>query len=103
MKKTQSFLFFAYHVSYKLIDRGIIEFFGPMGLSNLISKQSKSLHKIQSGLLYHYAFVMLVGGTVLLILLDLSNNWFTYFKIILLCINIFILTEYIENLNKYGK
>jgi NADH-ubiquinone oxidoreductase chain 5 len=95
---TQSFLYFAYHISYKLIDRGIIEFFGPMGLTNLLSRESKNMQNVQTGFLYHYAFIMLIGGTLLLILLDLCNNWFTYFKIILLCVNIFLLTEYIESL-----
>jgi NADH-ubiquinone oxidoreductase chain 5 len=93
---TQPFLYFSYHISYKLIDRGILEFFGPMGLTKLLSKESKNMHKTHTGFLYHYAFIILMGGTVLLIFLDLCHNWLTYFKIIFLCVNIFLLTEYIE-------
>jgi NADH-ubiquinone oxidoreductase chain 5 len=81
---TQYFLYFAYHVSYKLIDRGVIELFGPMGLTNLLSKKSKNMRNIQTGFLYHYAFTILIGGTSLLVLLDLCNNWSTYFRVIVL-------------------
>lgn len=54
-------LYFGYHTSYKAIDRGLIEMFGPYGISNVISQGSQTVSKMQSGYLYHYAFVMLMG------------------------------------------
>ena len=38
---------------------------GPTGLSSLISQTSKSLHKAQTGSLYHYTLIILFGLTVL--------------------------------------
>ena len=35
--------------------------FGPYGISNVISQGSQTVSKMQSGYLYHYAFVMLMG------------------------------------------
>ena len=54
-------LYFGYHTSYKAIDRGLIEMFGPYGISSVISQGSRTVSKLQSGYLYHYAFVMLIG------------------------------------------
>jgi len=62
----QFFFKFSYSVSYKLIDRGIIEIFGPLGLSTLVTKKAYYYYKMQTGYLYHYTFVMLVGSTFLL-------------------------------------
>ena len=61
------FLFkFGYSVSYKVIDRGIIEIFGPMGLSNIFKKKSYFLKNLQTGYIYHYTFIILVGSTFML-------------------------------------
>ena len=57
---------FGYTVSYKVIDRGIFEIFGPMGLSSLISKKAVYLNKLQTGFIYHYTFLMLIGTTLML-------------------------------------
>ena len=86
----QSFLSFGYHISYKTIDRGIIEVLGPMGLSNLVSKTAYMLHQMQTGFLYHYAFLMLVGTTIFLGGLQLQNTLFNFmdFKLI----TIFVIT-----------
>ena len=63
---SQFFFKFGYNVSYKIIDRGIFEIFGPMGLSGSISKGSFALSKLQTGYLYHITFIMLVGSTFLI-------------------------------------
>jgi len=62
----QFFFTFGYNVSYKIIDRGIIEVFGPMGLSQVISKKSFQLYKTQTNYIYHYTLLILVGTTLLL-------------------------------------
>ncbi len=72
---TQAALSFGYHISYKIIDRGIIELLGPMGLSNLVSKKAKKLHHLQTGFIYHYAFLMLLGITFLM---GLISFWFFF-------------------------
>ena len=62
----QFFFNFGYKISYKIIDRGIFEIFGPMGLSTVITKKAVYLNKLQSGFLYHYTFLILIGTTLLL-------------------------------------
>jgi NADH-ubiquinone oxidoreductase chain 5 len=68
----QNLFDFSYKSSYKLIDRGIIEILGPMGLTNLLMKTSLTFHRLQSGFIYHYTFSILVTS---LILLSLRQFW----------------------------
>jgi len=58
---SQSILDLAYHTTYKVVDRGIIEISGPHGLSQLLKAIGKSLHSIQTGSFYHLALYMLCG------------------------------------------
>ena len=49
-------LVFAYNVLYKLLDKGILEYLGPLGLEKLIKTNSEFFLKTQTGYLYHYMF-----------------------------------------------
>ena len=51
---------------WKKIDGLIIDRFGPDGISNLIKILSIKAVKFQSGYIYQYAFIMLVGFSALL-------------------------------------
>ena len=51
---------------WKFIDVKIIDGFGPDGLSSFIKKCSLKANKFQSGFIYQYAFVMLLGFSALL-------------------------------------
>tara|TARA_B100001121_G_scaffold257948_1_gene236405 strand:+ start:709 stop:2622 length:1914 start_codon:yes stop_codon:yes gene_type:complete len=51
---------------WKFFDIKIIDGFGPDGISKLIKKCSLKANKFQSGFIYQYAFVMLVGFSALL-------------------------------------
>ena len=57
---------------WKRGDQNFIDRYGPNGISKLISLSSSFLSRLQSGYLYHYAFVML-GGLVILL------TWFIYY------------------------
>ena len=57
---------------WKNIDIRIIDKYGPDGLSNLIKNFSLKAVKFQSGYIYQYAFIMLIGFSVLLTLLILK-------------------------------
>lgn len=46
---------------WKAIDKGVIDRFGPDGMSQSSWQVGGVLSKIQSGYIYHYAFVMLLG------------------------------------------
>jgi len=54
---------------WKKIDVSIIDKFGPDGISQLIKSFSIKAVKFQSGYIYQYAFVMLIGFSILLTLL----------------------------------
>ncbi len=51
---------------WKFFDLKIIDGFGPDGISSLIKKFSIKANKFQSGYIYHYAFVMLLGFSAFL-------------------------------------
>jgi len=92
----QFFFTISYTITYKIIDRGIIEIFGPMGLSSIITKKATYIAKMQTGYLYHYTFVILTGLTLIL---GLRQFWtfvgsFTDFKIFIL---FFILSFFLSN------
>ena len=48
------------------MDGSIIDRFGPDGISNLIKILSNKAVKFQSGYIYQYAFIMLLGFSFLL-------------------------------------
>tara|TARA_B100001121_G_scaffold153243_1_gene133889 strand:+ start:3736 stop:5649 length:1914 start_codon:yes stop_codon:yes gene_type:complete len=51
---------------WRKIDNSIIDRFGPDGISNIIKKFSLYAVKFQSGFIYQYAFIMLLGFSLLL-------------------------------------
>jgi NADH-ubiquinone oxidoreductase chain 5 len=92
---TASLLRFGYHTTYKVIDKGIIELFGPVGLSTLVKKTSKSMGGLQSGLLNHYAFVMFIGLFIFLSFITLFTLFQIYIEIhlfVLLGLTLFLFT-----------
>ncbi len=54
---------------WKKIDGSVIDRFGPDGISKLIKSFSIMAVKFQSGYIYQYAFVMLIGFSIILTLL----------------------------------
>jgi len=53
-----------YNTTYKLIDKGVIELFGPKGVTFLTITFSKQISSLQSGLVHQYAFIMFIGVTL---------------------------------------
>ena len=51
---------------WKFFDLRLIDGFGPDGISGVIKRFSIKANKFQSGFIYHYAFVMLLGFSALL-------------------------------------
>jgi NADH-ubiquinone oxidoreductase chain 5 len=64
---------FGYHISFKSIDRGVLELFGPLGIVRTLSVLTKKISNFQSGLIYHYVFMMILGATFFILLFMLSN------------------------------
>lgn len=65
---SQNVLDFGYHFTYKSIDRGLVESLGPFGLSSTILSQVRQNRSWQSGYLYHYSLVLVLGIFVLCII-----------------------------------
>jgi NADH-quinone oxidoreductase subunit L len=57
---------------WKKCDQGIIDKFGPDGISKLIKKISNKASLFQTGFIYDYAFAMLIGLSILLTYLILN-------------------------------
>ena len=51
---------------WKVGDGSIIDGFGPDGLSKVVKLVSDKAVQFQTGFLYHYAFVILIGLSILL-------------------------------------
>ena len=67
----QKGLQFGYHVSFKSLDKGAFEQIGPYGIASLFSEVTRQVSKFQSGMIYHYAVVMLLGLTLLITIVSL--------------------------------
>ena len=53
--------FFGYNISFKLIDRGFFEKLGPLGITQCFNMISIRIAFLQTGLLYHYIFIIFLG------------------------------------------
>jgi NADH:ubiquinone oxidoreductase subunit 5 (subunit L)/multisubunit Na+/H+ antiporter MnhA subunit len=83
-------LSFGYNISFKLIDRGFIEFLGPQGAAKVLYQ--KNLLNLQSGYLFHYIFILIFGTflAVLFLLLGLQSQ----LNLIFVLISTFYLLKY---------
>ena len=74
---------FGYEISFRTLDKGVIEILGPTGVAQFFgSKDPKSfisqISNLQSGYVYHYALIMLIGLTFLIALVglwDILSYW----------------------------
>ncbi len=71
-------LFFGYNFSFKTLDKGLLEIVGPAGVMQTVSQGSRQLRKMQSGLIYHYAFIMLCSLTFFMAFVGLWD-FFSFF------------------------
>ena len=56
---------------WKRGDIGLIDAYGPDGISKMVKMFSRYCSRLQTGFLYHYAFTM-IGGLVIIL------TWFVY-------------------------
>ncbi len=57
-------LFFGKKVSFQLIDRGVLEIFGPTGLVRLFGLFSQNISYLQTGFLFNYIYYMVVSTLI---------------------------------------
>ena len=60
----------AYLNCYKLLDKGFLELCGPSGVSNFVSYSTKQILKRQTGFLYNYICLFILGFIFLLIFIE---------------------------------
>lgn len=80
-------IFWGHNVSYKIIDRGVIEYIGPTGIIKLIKNLGLKLSSLQAGYVYNYALTMFLGCTLFLILIKNINE----FNEVILLVFVYIL------------
>jgi NADH-ubiquinone oxidoreductase chain 5 len=86
-----------YTVTYKTIDKGLIELFGPSGLTNIVLHLSKQVSQLESGKINQYAFLMFIC-LILLISFCLISDWISLYVDSQLCF-ILILCVVFNNIN----
>ena len=57
---------FGYSVTFKTLDKGTFEIIGPLGISRLTATIGGQTKKLETGMIYHYAVLMLIGLTLLI-------------------------------------
>jgi NADH-ubiquinone oxidoreductase chain 5 len=62
---------FGYETSFKSFDKGILEILGPTGIANTFLRLMHQSKKLQSGFVYHYALLMLIGLTLFVAVIGL--------------------------------
>ncbi len=93
----QYILKIGYNYSYKMIDKGLIEMFGPYGLVTIFSFLSQQFILIQTGYVYHYSLLILISTIFLISILFFSIKLSFNFTIIFLLFLIFSILKVIEN------
>ncbi len=76
-----------YSITFKLVDRGLIEFFGPLSIVRLTSYFSRTLSFVQTGYMYNYIFIIIISmiGFIKLILGSSINM--LNFNLLICCIS----------------
>lgn len=62
------FLIFCRDISFKLLDRGLLEVCGPQTIANFFLVCSQRLSALSSGYIFHYSFLMVFGVTTIFVL-----------------------------------
>ena len=58
---------FGHLITYRVIDRGILETIGPKGVSRILVKLTQNISNYQSGMVFNYALIMIVFTTLFLL------------------------------------
>lgn len=88
----QRVLNLGYFFTYKRVDRGVIEIFGPLGFVRSVQNLSNNFIKMQTGFIYHYTFLILLGSTFFLLYISLFSKIFslTLFVFLILSLLFFV-------------
>nr|YP_010872573.1 NADH dehydrogenase subunit 5 [Antipathozoanthus remengesaui]YP_010872586.1 NADH dehydrogenase subunit 5 [Antipathozoanthus obscurus]WGU49974.1 NADH dehydrogenase subunit 5 [Antipathozoanthus remengesaui]WGU49987.1 NADH dehydrogenase subunit 5 [Antipathozoanthus obscurus] len=51
-------------ISYRVLDKGVLELVGPKGISDRMIQLTQGISNLQSGLVFNYALIILIGAAV---------------------------------------
>ncbi len=68
----QKVISFGYNVSFRLFDAGWIAYLGSSGVSNVVQFMARRFSQLQTGFVYHYAFIILVA---IILFIIFSFSW----------------------------
>jgi NADH-ubiquinone oxidoreductase chain 5 len=95
---SQEVLSIGYNTTYKLVDRGLFEFLGPLGITRTVWENGRLFTGMQTGFVYHYTFVMLAGLTGFIAIVGLWSTVSAYLDVRLIVLfiasTIFIYSQY---------
>lgn len=55
---------FGHNITYKVIDRGLLEQLGPNGISRVIINLTQKMSNLQGGMVFNYALIMILFTTL---------------------------------------
>jgi NADH-ubiquinone oxidoreductase chain 5 len=92
----QTVLTFGYLISYKTLDRGLIEMMGPFGLIKTFSSISKILIKLHTGNFYDYSLWIFFGFSISLFSVDIYFcgtllSFFNFFTVFMFSSSLFFI------------
>lgn len=65
---------FGYETSFKSFDKGLLEIVGPTGIMRTFGNLLTEIRNLQSGFVYHYALLMLIGLTMFISIIGISTT-----------------------------
>jgi proton-translocating NADH-quinone oxidoreductase chain L len=69
---------FGYQITFKTLDKGAFEILGPSGIASTFQLMALHFSRLQSGMIYHYAVVMLLGLTLIITLVGLWSYCYMF-------------------------
>jgi len=91
------FFHISYLIPFRLLDKGFIELVGPLGLVVNLNKISKKVSAIQTGLIYHYTFIILIGVFLYINIIFFFDLLCMYFNFEIVIYYFFILVSVLIN------
>lgn len=78
-------------IPFRLLDKGFIELIGPLGLIFKLNIISKKVSGFQTGLIYHYTFIILISVFTYINFIFFFDFFYEYFTFEILSYYLFLL------------
>lgn len=92
----QYILKIGYNYSYKMIDKGLIEMFGPLGFVTIFSYLSQQIVLLQTGYIFHYSLLMLISTIFLINIMffSVSITLYSYLSFVVIFLLFLVFTVF---------